>query len=599
MLTPAPTIVTAVSGVLGCAAIVYAIDRSLGGAARARYRYVLAGLTVGLLVLILRGYIRPYDARVSVAKAIVASVAAACVLYEGYRAYRNRPVAEGVKRVVGIMLALIAIACYFNGFTYSFPPYWHHSDIFHYYMGAKYFPELRYDGLYQCTAIAQDQLGTVGWRNETSGQRFHLDMSSEIRNPEKRIRNLGGDNLLMPVTEVLEHPDRCTSRFSTERWNAFKADVFFFRIVADRQYWEDMQKDHGYNPPPAWTILGSFFSHLRPASARYMQFLASLDMVYLAGAFAMIWWAFGWRVCAVAAIFWGCQAAAPGSWTAGAFLRQDWFFFLIASACFARKRYFKLAGASIVYAGLLRVFPVLIVLGWFAVMGAFVVRRKRLARSHRDVLIGGLVAAAVIIPFSLYIAGPGSYREFYHHTLRVHDWTPLTNHMGLPVLMSYRFGGGAASGRMEYTVDPRLADPFEGWKQRRNERREMYRWPGFAIIAISGALVVWAVRRLRLLWVSGCLGQVFIVLGAQLTSYYYSFLILSALLTGARRRLEIPLFGFAALSQVVFWVFPWNDDKYAALTLMSLLLCYGLILGFVPKASWRRRAELGGCPPAG
>lgn len=75
-----------------------------------------------------------------------------------------------------------------------------------------------------------------------------------------------------------------------------------------------------------------------------------------------------------------------------------------------------------------------------------------------------------------------------------------------------------------------------------------------------------------------------IVLDAQLTSYYYSFLVLSALLTKARRRLEAPLFAFLILSQLVCWLFTWNDDRYAVLTVLSLLLCYGLILDFRSRA---------------
>lgn len=553
----------------------------------ARYAYVLVALTAAVLFLILRPHIQPYDSRAGMAKAMVAGIAIACVVYEGRRLRRDRPLSETSKRFAGLVLAAAAVLCYFNGFKYTYPPYWHHSDLYHYYMGAKYFPELRYDGLYRCAAVAQDQLGTVAWKNEATGQRFRLDMSSEVRNPGKRIRDLGGDNLLVPLGDTLDHPDRCTSRFSPARWNAFKDDVAFFRIIADRAYWDGMQQDHGYNPPPAWTILGSFFSNLRPASARYMQTLASLDMIYLAGAFAMIWWAFGWRVFAVAVIFWGCQAAAPASWTAGAFLRQDWFFYLIASACLARKRWFRLAGASIVYAGLLRIFPILIAVGWLTVAGAYVVRRGRVARSHRDVLAGGLLAAAVIVPLSLYAAGSGSYREFYRHTIRIHDRTPLTNHMGLPALISHEFGGAAGSSRMEHTVDRKLADPFEVWKRMRSERYDRYRWLAFVIIVVSGGVFVWIVHRIRPLWIAGCLGQVFIVLGAQLTSYYYSFLVLSALLTGARRGLEMPLFAFVILSQVVFWTLAWNDDRYAILTLISLLLCYGLLLGFLrsPRVS--------------
>lgn len=561
--------------------------------ASARYVYVCVALTAAVLFLLLRAHIQPYDARAGVAKAMLAGLAIACVVYEGHRRRRGRPLSEAAKRFAGLVLAVAAVLCYFNGFKYTYPPYWHHSDLYHYYMGAKYFPELRYDGLYQCAAVAQDQLGTVAWKQEATGQRFRLDMSGEVRRPEKRIRNLGKDNLLVPLGDLLEHPDRCLSRFSPERWSAFKDDVAFFRIVADKAYWEGMQQDHGYNPPPAWTILGSLLSNLRPASARYLQILASLDLLYLAGAFAMVWWAFGWRVFAVAVIFWGCQAAAPASWTAGAFLRQDWFFYLIASACLARKRWFKLAGASIVYAGLLRIFPILIIAGWLVVAGAYVIRRGRVARSHRDALIGGLLAAAVIVPVSLSVVGLGAYREFYTHTLRIHDRTPLTNHMGLPVLIAHEFWG-AGSSRMEYTVDQRRADPLEVWKRVRGERYDRYRWLGYGIIAISGVFFVGVVRRVRPLWIAGGLGQVLIVLGAQLTSYYYSFLVLSALLTKARPRLEVPLFAFVILSQLVFWMLPWNDDRYAALTLISLLLCYGLLLAFrrcPPGASPSQRSS--------
>ena len=314
-----------------------------------------------------------------------------------------------------------------------------------------------------------------------------------------------------------------------------------------------------------------------------MQLLAGLDLIYLAGAFAMIWWAFGWRVFAVAAVFLGCQAAAPASWTAGAFLRQDWFFFLIASACLARRRWFKLAGASSSTRDS-RVFPILIGVGWLTVAVAYLIRRRRLARSHRDLLVGGLIAAAIIVPLSVWVAGPHSYREFYARTLRIHDRTPLTNHMGLPALISYALGADASPGRMALTVDDRLADPLEIWKRTRAERSDRYRWLDVAVVTISGVFFIWIVRAVRRPWIAGGLGQVFIVLGAQLTSYYYSFLVLSPLLTKARRRLRAPLFAFLIPVSARLLALHRNDDRYAALTVLSLLLCYGLILDFRPRA---------------
>jgi hypothetical protein len=340
-----------------------------------------------------------------------------------------------------------------------------------------------------------------------------------------------------------------------------------------------MQKDQGYGATPVWTIAGRLFAELHPASVGYLQLLSGLDLLYLLGMFAALWWAFGWRVSVAGAIFWGCQSAAPFYWTGGALLRQDWLFYLVLSACLARKRYFKLAGASMAYAALLRVFPGLAILGWLTVAGAYVVRHRRVAKSHRQVLLGGLIAAAVLVPLSLGVAGKDAYSRFYTRTFEVGE-AHLTNHMGLESLIGHDVGGGPGSGRMEYARDTKLVDPFEVWKRMRTERYEHYRFIAYAIIALSLAAFVAVARRLRSLWIAQCLAQIFVVLLWRLTCFHYSFLILSAPLTRAMRWLEAPLFGLAALSQVVWVGFRWNDDKYTALTALSLLLCYGLLAAF-------------------
>src|SRR5258706_4150088 len=118
-----------------------------------------------------------------------------------------------------------------------------------------------------------------------------------------------------------------------------------------------MQNDHGYNPPPVWTVMGHFWSSLHPATDEYIRFLAYFDLCFLAGMFAAIYWAFGWRVFAVAAIFWGCQLPAEYFWTGGAFMRQDWLSWLVLSACLVRKPFYALAGAAFAYSTLFRVFP--------------------------------------------------------------------------------------------------------------------------------------------------------------------------------------------------------------------------------------------------
>jgi hypothetical protein len=571
------------------------IDRWLTGRTRSYFRWAAGfvgafGLAWGV------GKIVPDYARaLDVMKAAVALTAAACVFYEWHRKQQGRPISERWKRFIGVGLGVVAICLYFHAFKFGYPKYWHRWDQYHYYMGAKYFPEIKYDGLYKCSAIAQHQLGVVTYEepdDKGNVRSKRIDMKAELEARTKTVRNLGGDNLLMKVDDLIKNPEQCTSRFSPERWEQYKRDVKFFRIVSDKKYWEDMQRDHGYNPPPVWTLAGYLISNLHDAEVWFMQAIAMIDIAYLLGVFAALWWAFGWRVSAVGAIFWGTQASAPFYWTGGAFLRQDWLFFMVLSACLARKRYFALAGAAMVYCGLLRIFPGLIVIGWLVVCGAYVWRHKRFRREHLRAIVGGCVAAAILIGASLAVVGKNSYQEFYKHTIKVHDMTPLTNHMGLRVLVGHNVGVGKESGRMKYTKDVSLVDPFERWKSMRNERYAKYKLVAYAIIAASLALFVYVVRRVKSLWIAQCLGQIWIILLSQLTCYYYSFMILTAPLIKVKPGIEAWAFGLAALTQVIWMSMTWNDDRYTALTLMSLVFCYGLLIVFMPRGFLERTGLL-------
>ena len=222
------------------------------------------------------------------------------------------------------------------------------------------------------------------------------------------------------------------------------------------------------------------------------------------------------------------------------------------------------------------------------VAGAYVVRHKRMAPHHQRMLFGGVLAAAVLIPASVYVCGKDSYPHFYEHTLKVHDRTPLTNHMGLRVLISHKIGTGPSSGRAMYVKDDKLPDPFETWKRLRNERYDKYKGVAYAVIALSLVFFAFVVRRVKSMWIALCLGQIFIILLSQLTSYYYAFLIITAPLTRAKRQIEAPLLGLAALSQIIWMVFGWFDDKSAAVTLIVLVFCYGLVCAFAPKGTFAR-----------
>lgn len=646
-------------GAIAYFGVVYFVHQALSVKARPWFRYLAATVTAGGFFYAVSELAAGAKQDMNFAKAGIAIAAAGCVFYDLHRRGQGRPIAERWQKVVGVALALAAITTYFDGYKFGYPPYWHRWDQYHYYMGAKYFPELEYKALYKCAVVAQDEVGVITYRNNRAfGSDTHptqrLDMRAEMRDPDKKIRDLPGENLLIPVGDILANKEECISRFTPERWEQYKQDVAFFRIISGKGYWTDMQKDHGFNPPPVWTVAGKFFSDMAGQSTViYHQFLASLDLLYLIGVFAALWWGFGWRVMAVGAIFWGTQSSAPFYWTGGALLRQDWLFFSVLSVAAIRRRHFKIAGASLVYAGLLRIFPGLVVIGTLVPVIAHVVRHKRMHVDHQKMLLGGCIAAAILMPLSMAMSksDPDApfyhpYKLFYEHTIETHDRTPLTNHMGLRVIIGHQFfeyheprlrtdeernawynslsdrgkklfgwtapfqlpvslAEGPPSGQMQYVKnyrretdpetgevvfvrDPNALDPFQTWKEMRNERYDDNKPLAYAIILGTLAFFVVVVHRIRSLWIAQCLGQIFIILLSQLTCYYYSFMILGAPLIKARRQVELGLFALAAVTQIIWLQTTYNDNRYTLLTIVSLLFCYVMIGMFARGDAFRR-----------
>jgi hypothetical protein len=319
-----------------------------------------------------------------------------------------------------------------------------------------------------------------------------------------------------------------------------------------------MQKDHGYNPPPVWTMEGKFFSSFSNAGDGFFKLLASLDILLQLGVLVMTGWAFGWRIMAILSVFWGCNAPANFYWTGGAFLRQDWIFLFVASVCLARKRYFGLSGAALTWSALLRVFPLIAFAGWGFIVLFHFLKKRKLHPDHRRLIGGCVVAAGILIPSSMVVAGPDSYREFISH-ISVHNRTPLTNHMGLETILVHDWDG-----RMRFTRDDTLDDPFEGWKNGRNERFDATKPLFLGISAIVLGWIAWAVRRTKLLWVAIPLSVPLIVCLTNLTCYYYCMFIPIAMLTRVRPFLAPAFLATSGASQILLRSYYFIDDKYTA-----------------------------------
>lgn len=109
-----------------------------------------------------------------------------------------------------LALGLLAGLCWWNLGLFHRDRYVHEWDTYHYYMGAKYFPEIGYARLYLCTVVADAQEG----RLDPTSDRTARDLET---------------NRLVSAQILAGEPERCIRHFAPERWEAFKTDLNWFR----------------------------------------------------------------------------------------------------------------------------------------------------------------------------------------------------------------------------------------------------------------------------------------------------------------------------------------------------------------------------------
>jgi hypothetical protein len=251
------------------------------------------------------------------------------------------------KRRARIVQALVVLgaAAYvnFGGFHTDGTPL-HVWDQYHYFIGSKYFHELRYDGLYVATLQAR------------------RERQPEVALPE-RVRDLRTGQLV-PLTQVAQHTLEVRRHFSDERWQHFSDDALRFYLQ------DDIFLDNGLKATPTHVQVLRLFSSWQPFRTRTMLVAASLDFMLLALAGFAIYRAFGLNVLACASLVFGFGFCSRYYWLGGAFMRHDWLAALLIAAAALQLQRFRLAGAAIAYATVVRIFPVLFILPllmfWFA-----------------------------------------------------------------------------------------------------------------------------------------------------------------------------------------------------------------------------------------
>ena len=127
-----------------------------------------------------------------------------------------------------------------------------------------------------------------------------------------------------------------------------------------------------------------------------------LDVAFLAGCLVLIAWAFAPEAAALAALVWGVgHTWVYGVGGFGSFSRFDWLFAAVAGVCLLKKQMGRAGGFALVTSSLLRVFPAALSFGP-GVRGLYqLCRSRRLDAELRRILLGALVALAVLVPVSI------------------------------------------------------------------------------------------------------------------------------------------------------------------------------------------------------
>jgi len=506
-------------------------------------------------------------AALALVKLVLALVAATMVGAEVLGRRRERR----TERVLAVC-AVLATAAYFapaiarGGLV-------HRWEMFHYYLGSKYQPELGYERLYACVT--------------------EVDMGDGIRNARtRRVRDLRTD-VLVTGGQAVERAGSCEAALGGERFAAFQADVRTFRhVVGSRARWEPMFEDHGYNPPPLWTLVGRTLASLHAATLGYLTLLASLDVVLMAGTIALLAWGFGRRVALLGAIFWGTQAPADFSWVGGGFLRQDWLFCAVAGVALLRRGRPALAGAALVTAALLRLFPAVLLFGLGVSVLAASLRRHALTGEQRRLLGGALATLLVLVGASTLALGLDSYAAFWEHIqLRT---GAITNHMGLRTLFAY-----APNASVEQLANHELLDPAAPWASARALRLAGLDLAYRATAALVLGVVAFTAFRVRSAWLAVSLSLPLVPALTEPSCYYYSVWLLALPLARARPAVGVTLLGVAAAGELIVLQVRAYDVRYFELALLYVGSMLVMLISFTdsPRArfvAWRRRKTAAG-----
>ena len=400
-----------------------------------------------------------------------------------------------------VLLALAAYGSYYQFFQTGHPHGFSTTDNFHYYVGSKYFEELGYYGLYECSITVLHERGV-----RVPG------------GPNPKVRELRSMEL-QPLEVIRMQGSKCRERFSPERWSTFSRDVGFFVEQWPPHIRNAIWSDHGYHPTPLWTSIGGQIAEWMPTDdPSDLYVLKRIDRIIIALTLLIITWAFGVEVGCLAAILWGTGHLWRYTWIGDAFLRHLWWTAIFLGLCAIRRGAMGWGGMGLTAGTALRLFPGAFGIGYLAGAISNALRGASQKYNLTRFFVGCVLALSVI---SLVIGTSVGLHALIGFAAKIGEFTALaaTNKVGLSAWL----------GSLPAPVAP-LAPILR------------------ATILVLFAFLFWRGLRDALPWEASALGFALIPFLTDPTNYYYSFFAMGVVL--AHRR---PIIGLILLATGLAW----------------------------------------------
>lgn len=545
-----------------------------------------AGLAIGLLV----GPIGRYDHHLWKAALAVVTLGLALALpWLRTRATRRGRAAWWGTAALATVLA--------TGAHWNFDPRFaaglsDHTDPTYYYLNSKYFDELQYDGFYEALLLA-----------DREGDRRVVDKL-------RRVRSLRTYRLEDAKLALARAP-QVKARFTPERWNRFKHDAAWF---LQRKSRESLRKhffiDHGYNPPPPWTLAGGTLSRTIPVE--YVKVAALADVLLVGALIGVVAWGFGPEVAILALLWFLVSFSTRWPVLGHVILRYDWVAALGIGVTLLHRGRHALGGMALAWAGLVRLFPA--VFWGCALLGylADAVRQRRVTRPLVAFTVGSALFGAVVGAATLADVGTVGWANAIEN-LRMHDADPeafSSQKVGLGDAVFFRLEttreamAGSSCGFLERVVAGvdcvDHGDAAQGVVKGNgiagkgvlvHAIRPWLRGLGLGTIAFL-ALYAWRTRRPPADLVHA--GTLLVFIMTTPSFYYYSLRIVLVLFHLAhieRRPHQIGLTLVLATEVVTNLLVPAPVERYFATGSMSLLLLV-YVLGWFAAALWEMRQPI-------